>query len=199
MDHEARIDACLRAGDLQNAATSAVEAYGPEVLGFLVTLLRDESDASEAFSQACEDLWRGLPGFQQRASMRTWFYTLARHAAARLRRSPSRAPRRRLPLTELSEVADGVRSRTLPYLRSEVKDQFAAIREGLDESDRALLVLRVDRRLDWLEIARVFCDDDPSEGELVRTSGRLRKRFQAVKLEIRRRASELGLLREDRP
>jgi RNA polymerase sigma-70 factor (ECF subfamily) len=199
MEREERITVLLRAGDLQGAATLAIEGYGPEVLGFLVTLLRDEGDASEAFSQACEDLWKGLARFEGRSSFRTWFYTLARHAAARLRRSPQQAQRRRVPLSEISEVAAGVRSRTLPFLRNEVKDRFEEIRAALDESDRALLVLRVDRNMDWREIARVFSAGVDSEEELARVSARLRKRFQLVKEEIRRRAQELGLLHENGP
>jgi len=197
MEQEARIAACLRAGDLYGAATLSVEVYGPEVLGFLVTLLRDEQDASEAFSQACEDLWKGLARFEGRSSFRTWFYTLARHAAARLRRSPQRAARRRVPLSEISELAAGVRSRTLPFLRGEVKHRLAEIRDALDESDRALLVLRVDRDMDWKDIARVFSPGIDSEQELARVSARLRKRFQLVKEEIRERAQELGLLHEN--
>ena len=120
MEPEILIEGFIRSGDLRAAATAAVAEYGPEVLGFLVTFLRDEHDASEVFSQACEDLWAGLARFEGRASVRTWFYVLARHAAGRLRRSPHRHPERRLPLGEISDLAERVRSQTLPHLRSAV-------------------------------------------------------------------------------
>lgn len=199
MELEERIHGFLQKRDLRAAATASVEGYGPEILGFLVTLLRDESDASEAFSQACEDLWNGLARFEGRSSLRTWFYTLARHAAARLRRSPQRDARRRLPLSEVSELADAVRSRTLPHLRSEVKAHFAAIRDSLAEADRALLVLRVDRKMSWSDIARVLSADDQSDEALARGAARLRKRFQVLKEEIRARARTAGILPEDEP
>ena len=197
MAAESLIDGFIRSGDLRAAATAAVEEYGPEVLGFLVTFLRDEQDASEVFSQACEDLWAGLARFEGRASLRTWFYVLARHAAARFRRSPHRHPERRLALCEISDIAEQVRSQTLPHLRSAIKDRFALIRDALAEDDRALLVLRVDRELSWTDIARVFLAEDDSDQALARESARLRKRFQLIKDEIRKRAREAGLLPDD--
>jgi len=199
MDLEEQIAALLGAGDLRAAATLCVEAYGPEVLGFLVTLLRSEDDASEAFAQACEDLWRGLARFERRCPLRTWFYTLARHSASRLRRSPQRRPGRRVTLEEASEVAERVRSRTLPHLRTDVKDRFATIRDALEEDDRALLVLRVDRGLSWNDIARVYSEDGASDPTLARVAARLRKRFQSVKDEIRSRARQAGLWPDEEP
>jgi RNA polymerase sigma-70 factor, ECF subfamily len=199
MELEERISGLLAAGDLRAAATVSVESYGPEVLGFLVTLLRDEDDASEAFAQACEDLWTGLGRFERRCPLRTWFYTLARHAASRLRRSPQRRAARRVTLTEASGIAERVRSQTLPHLRTDVKARFASIRDALQEDDRALLVLRIDRGLRWNDIARVYSDDDASDEDLARVGARLRKRFQLVKEEVRKRAREAGLLPDEEP
>jgi RNA polymerase sigma-70 factor (ECF subfamily) len=199
MNLEERIGALLAAGDLRAAATASVEGYGPEVLGFLVTLLRDDDHASEVFSQACEDLWNGLGRFERRSSLRTWFYALARHAASRFRRSPARAAGRHVPLTGAGEVAERVRSQTLPHLRTDVKDGFAAIRNALEEDDRTLLVLRVDRGMGWTDIARVHSVDDASDEQLARVGARLRKRFQHLKEEIRARAREAGLLTDDDP
>jgi len=199
VDLEQQIQSLLEKGDLQRAASRAVEGYGPEVFGFLVSLVRDTRDASEVFSQTCEDLWVGIERFEGRCSMRTWLYTLARHAAARFRRSPHRRAGRRLALSQVSEIADRVRTQTLPFLRTEAKSELARIREALDEEDRALLVLRVDRGLSWNDIALVFAGDDASKATLERTSARLRKRFQAVKSEIRKRAREAGLLPSSQP
>jgi RNA polymerase sigma-70 factor, ECF subfamily len=194
MDLEERIGDLRKRNDLHGAVSCAIEGFGPEVFGFLVTVLRDEQDASEVFSQACEDMWRSIGQFEGRCTMRAWLYTLARHAVARLRRSPHRRPGRHVALSEASDLAERVRSRTLPHLRTSVKDQFAAIRNSLDEDDRALLVLRVDRGMSWREIARTMSLDDDSEEALRRLEARLRKRLQLVKKEIRIRAREAGLL-----
>jgi RNA polymerase sigma-70 factor (ECF subfamily) len=194
---EERIRSLIEARDLRAAATATIEGYGPEVLGFLVTLLRDEHDAAEVFSQTCEDLWAGLPGFKGRSSMRTWLYVLARHAAARHRRSPHRRPGRNVAVSQVTGIAQDVRSRTMPHLRTDVKDRFAAIRDALPEEDRALLVLRVDRSMSWNDIARVLSPGEDSDEALTRAAARFRKRFQLVKDEIRARAREAGLIPED--
>jgi RNA polymerase sigma-70 factor (ECF subfamily) len=179
---------------LKEAASLAIESYGPEVLNFLETMLRDHADSSDAFAQACEDLWKGLPRFEGRASMKTWFYTLARHAASRLRRSARH--RRLTALSEISDVADRVRSRTRPHLKTEVKLGLAAIRDSLEDGDRMLLVLRVDRAMSWNDVARVMANDadGDAEDDIARIAARLRKRFQSVKELIRERAAATGLI-----
>jgi RNA polymerase sigma-70 factor (ECF subfamily) len=194
MDVEAEFARLKAGGNLKEAATLVVEIYGPEVLGFLTSVLRDEADSRDAFAQACEDLWKGLPRFEGRAQAKTWFYALARHAASRLRRTPHRT--RQVPLSEVSEIAELVRSRTAPHLQSAVKVGVAAIREALNESDRALLILRVDRGMSWNDIARVMADDEhEAEPALARAAARLRKRFQSVKETIRERARAAGLVK----
>ena len=199
MDPEAEIRDARQSGDVTGAATRAIETYGAEVLGFLVTWLRDEDAASEVFSQACEDLWTGVERFEGRCSFRTWFYVLARHAAARFRRAPHRRGGRHAGVSALTGAVQRVRSETLPHLRTAVKDHFAAIREALPEADRALLVLRVDREMSWSDIARVFSPEDDSPETVARVSARLRKRFQLIKDEIRVRAREAGLLPDEEP
>ena len=196
MDVEPQIAALRAAGQLKEAATLAIEGYGPEVLSFLELMLRDRADSADAFSQACEDLWKSLPRFEGRASMKTWFYTLARHAALRLRGS---SPSGRLvALSEITDVAHRVRSQTRPHLRTEIKTRFAEIRATLDDVDRLLLVLRVDRAMSWNDVARVMAEegDEDSDAELARVAERLRKRFQSVKDTIRERAIASGLFPE---
>jgi RNA polymerase sigma-70 factor (ECF subfamily) len=194
MDVEAEIARLRAAGQLTEVATLAIESYGHEVLHFLEAMLRDHADASDAFAQACEDLWKGLPRFEGRSSMKTWFYTLSRHAALRLRRSSHRG--RFATLSQITAVAERVRSRTRPHLKTEVKDGVAAIRSTLDESDRMLLVLRVDRGMSWNDVARVMANegDDESDEATARAAARLRKRFQSLKETIRQRAIAAGLV-----
>jgi RNA polymerase sigma-70 factor (ECF subfamily) len=195
-DLEAEIAHFLATGDYRTAATRTVDGFGPEVLGFLDAVLNNHDAAREAFALACEDLWRALPRFEGRSSMRTWFYVLARHAASRLRRASRRA-RQQTPLSQAPEnAARTTRSTTQPYLRSSVRDGFAAIRDGLSEQDRALLVLRVDRDMSWREIAEVFAPG-AAESAAQRVAAKLRKRFQTVKETIRKRADAAGLLDGD--
>ena len=192
MDVEAEVARLLQAAEFKQAATVVVEAYGPGVLGFLATMLGDQAEASDAFAQACENLWKGLSGFEGRSTVKTWFYTLARNAGLRLRRSPNRP--RFVPFSEVSDVIQRVRSRTAQHLRSEIKTGVAAIRDELSVADRALLVLRVDRGMSWLDAAQVMSEAGASDAQLARTAARLRQRFRTVKELIRKRAREIGLL-----
>jgi RNA polymerase sigma-70 factor (ECF subfamily) len=174
------------------AATAAIRGYGPEILGYLFAATRRDQDTAEVFSDVCEDLWRGLPGFRFAASLRTWAYTLARHALY----NHARDPRRRHAFVdpshapELAQVAERVRSTTVTYLRSEKKSQIARLREALDPRDRTLLILRVDRGLPWEDIARVLDDDGHAldDAELRRRSAALRKRFERIKDRLRKLA-----------
>jgi RNA polymerase sigma-70 factor (ECF subfamily) len=191
LDIEHEIETACARGDFPGAATRALEHYGPELYGFIVSLMGDRAGAADAFSQFSEDLWRGLPSFAFRSSARTWLYTLARHAAFRVLRSERVRRRHKAPLSELGEVAERVRTATLPHLRSEAKDAIARLRAGLEPDDRALLVLRLDRGLAWSEVARVLAPDE----EPVRAAARVRKRFQLVKDRLRVAAEAAGLVR----
>jgi len=189
---EVELAALIRGKQLDRAATRALEAYGAELYGFLVGTLGNEPDAAEVFSQVGEDLWKGLPSFALGCSVRTWLYVLARHAAARFRRSPWN---RRTGESHLEALVEAARTRTQPWLRTEVKDRFRALRDALDPDDRSLLILRVDRGLAWEEVARVTLGvEAPDAAVLGRETDRLRKRYQLLKDELRRRADEAGLL-----
>lgn len=194
-DLEREILSKVAAGDLSGAATLVVREYGPEILGFLGARLQDEASAAEAFSMFSEDLWRGLPGFAGRSTVRVWAYTIARHAAIRLQAAPHRRGKRNVPLSKadgLSKLVDRVRTDTAPFLRTEFKTRVAKLRAELSEEDRTLLVLRVDRGMEWTDVARVFLSpEEASTGRAVSAeAARLRKRFQIVKDKIRKLARE---------
>jgi RNA polymerase sigma-70 factor (ECF subfamily) len=189
----------IRRADFAGAATTIVRGYGAEIYGFLLGRTRDETAATDAFSMFTEDLWRGLPSFEGRASVRVWAYTLARHAAIRQQAAPHRRRDRNVSLSEidaLSDLADRVRTETSPYLRTELKTKLAELRARLSEDERTLLILRVDRGLEWVDVARVFFPEHAgnADTELRSEAARLRKRFQQIKARIRRMAKEAGLI-----
>lgn len=199
---EANIHGQVTAGRSDDATTATLELYGAEVYGFLHALAHDEDLASEAFSRWSEDVWRGLAAFRWDASLRTWVYALARNALHRLRRDPRRRAERNLALSAQSAVArmvDRVRTQTVPFLRTEVKDELRALREALDPDDHALLVLRLDRKMAWKDIARALAEagdggEAAGEGDLERRAAALRKRFERAKDQLRALATERGLL-----
>ena len=186
---EAEIADLLESNDLPSAAAAIVREYGPAILAYLAALAREEDRADDAFSEFCEDLWRGLPGFRRDASVRTWVYKLAWHAWLRNEREPYRRRGRQLATEEMSRLAAEVRSTTALHLRSEAKDADARLREQLTPAEQSLLVLRIDRGLSWSDVASVM---STSEEHL--DAQTVAKRFQRVKDRLRKLAEDAGLL-----
>jgi len=198
-DLESQVRHALTAGELERCATLVLKGYGPEILGYLLGRLRDETQASEVFAMFAEDLWRALPGLELSVSMRAYAYTLARNAAHRLLDRRVRKDRQGVPLSQahlVSQLAHEVRTATLPHLQTAVKDAVAELREQLSEEEQTLLTLRIDRDLSWLEIAAVLAGEEPLDAaQLKRESARLRKRYEATKDKLRKLAIEAGLIR----
>ncbi len=187
---EAEIGARLEEGDHAGAATCALRGYGPEILGYLASILRDAPAADEVFSTFCEDLWRGVPQFRRASSFRTWAYKIAWHAAVRHLEDPFKKRGQPLATEQAEKLAVEVRTTTALHLRDTAKDALAALRAGLAPEEQALLVLRVDRGLSWTEIAEALADAGaPAAGEAA-----LRKRFERLKGKLRQEAEALGLL-----
>ena len=181
------LEARLPSLEPQQAAAELLRGYGGELYSFLVATLREASDADEAFSMFCEDVWRGLADFRGSSSYRTWLYQVARHAAFRLRRGDGRR-RKRTALDggeAAEEIAAEIRTTTASFLKTDVKDKFRALRDMLRPEDKELLVLRLDRELEWSDIAEVL-EQDPAT---------LRKRFERLKERLRVLADQAGLLK----
>jgi RNA polymerase sigma-70 factor, ECF subfamily len=196
IEHEVR--RLCEEGAVVPATAAAIRAYGPEILGFLAALHRSDQDADEVFSIWSERVFRGLPGFGWASSLRTWAYTLARNASlnfARDRRARARHERA-ADSAELVAVEQQVRTETRSYLRTTAKDKLAAIRDALAPEDRTLLVLRVDKRLEWKDIARVMSGEDGAvaDAALAKESQRLRKRFQLLKERLVEAGKREGIL-----
>jgi RNA polymerase sigma-70 factor, ECF subfamily len=158
----------LRAGDTRGAATLVLRELGPEVLGFLSGVLGD-ADADEVYSAWSERLWRSLKGFEGRCSLRTWTYVLARREISRFRKGMRRHAEGRVPLSEIKDVLAVPRTRTRTTMGTTKQLQLTALRDELPIEDRTLLILRVDRKLSFDEIALVFAENLESVTEVERS------------------------------
>lgn len=188
---ERAIQALCRSGSYAEATTAALQRYGVELLSFLRAIANDHDLAAEAFGELGEDVWKGLPRFRWESSLRSWLYALARNALAQLRRDPRRRLDHNLPLSIAPEMAAVVRTVTLEIQRTDVKDEFRALREQLDPEEHELLLLRLDRGLAWKDIARIV----GGTGDLAARAAALRKRFERVRQRLKKLAIEHGLLR----
>ena len=185
--------------DVTAATTFALQSYGPEIFRFLVALHRDEAAASDVFSAFAEGVWRGIAAFDWACTFRTWAFGVARKASLRYRRDQGRRAAREIPLEHLpaiSAIEEQVRTQTLSFLRSERRNRFAEIRDSLAPDDRALLMLRLDQKLAWIDCARAMSDGDEPLGDeaLKREAARLRKRYQILKDKLVELGRSEGLL-----
>jgi RNA polymerase sigma-70 factor (ECF subfamily) len=190
---EERITQALAAGNLDAVAVATLRAYGSEILGFLLAELRSDQLAEEVFSTFAEDLWRSLPGLTLRTTMRAYAYALARNARHRFLDRDLRKQRRAIPLSqanELSNIVQAARTLTPTHQHTAAQQRLADLRDRLSVDERALLTLRLDRKLEWREIAEVMePEEDPA-----RAAARLRKRFQLTKEKLMRWARDEGFL-----
>jgi RNA polymerase sigma-70 factor (ECF subfamily) len=193
-DIEQAVRQHVTAGEIDLAATRALEGYGPELYGFLRALARNDDLAGEAFSTMSEQLWHGLAKFRWEATIRTWAYQLARHALHHARTDPRRRPERNMPMSLVTSIEEVRRSATAPYQRTEVKDRMRALRESLDPVDHEILILRLDRLMSWKDIARAMSADGDSPATIDQSAAALRKRFERAKVQLRKLAVSSGLL-----
>jgi len=190
------------AGDKERAATVLLKGYGREVLGFLIARLRDRDAAADVFSLFTEDLWKGLDGFRWDCSARVWSYALARHAASRYIADAQKRRQRHVALSRagpLSAIEQKIRTATLRAMRTEARSGIERLRESLPVEEQTLIMLRVNRKLDWKEIALIMTGDAAASHDvaLEKEAVRLRKRYQLVKDKLRRMALEQGLISAD--
>jgi DNA-directed RNA polymerase specialized sigma24 family protein len=181
---EAHVQALCQSGALEQAVTLALRTYGPEVLGTIHATVRQPSDADEIFSLFCEAVWKGLASFEWRCSLRTWSYVLARRAWLGFQAQTQRDHSRRSALLDSairSLVAMG-RASTGNQVRTQRQELVERLRQQLSHDEQLLLTLRVDKQMDWADIARIF---EPEAEDLARVSAALRKRFQRLKEHLR--------------
>ena len=177
---EAAVGRHLESGELAAAATAAIRGYGPEILGYLAAVLRDDDAAADAFSRFAEDLWKGLPGFRRKSSMRTWAYRVAWNAAQDTIADAFRRRGRRLTTGEMSRLAASVRSTSAEFLADAAKARLQAMRANLKPEEQTLLILRVNRGLSWNEVGEVLSTD----------SAAVRKRYERLKDKLRKMARD---------
>src|SRR5215211_4106401 len=80
-----------RAGD-SDAFRELTEPYLRELLVHCYRMLGSFQDAEDALQDTLLAAWRGLGGFEGRASLRTWLYRIATNRCLDVRRAASRRP-----------------------------------------------------------------------------------------------------------
>jgi RNA polymerase sigma-70 factor (ECF subfamily) len=185
---EARIAKLIEARDWEGASTVALRGYGPMILTYLRSVLRDDDLASDVFSVFSEKLWRSIADYRGESSFATWAYRIAWFSTLEHQRAERRRREDRLSTSEVSKIVQEVRESTLSGMQTETKDRWAKIKESLDPVERSLLLLRVERELSWKEVARIMSDDGTPMAQSA-----LRKRFERLRVRLHKLAKEHGV------
>ncbi|MEJ3651414.1 sigma-70 family RNA polymerase sigma factor [Actinomycetes bacterium KLBMP 9759] len=91
MGEAATLVARARAGD-DAAFRELTDPYRRELQVHCYRMLGSLQDAEDALQETLLAAWRGLGGFEERASLRTWLYRIATNRCLNLRRSAGRRP-----------------------------------------------------------------------------------------------------------
>lgn len=181
---ETEMRALLREGRCEEATTEILRAYSREIIGFLISMIGDNQLAQDAFQDFSFELWRGLPNFRWESSLRTWAYRLARHVISRAFRDPARRRAVRLATDQLNGLqAQQARTVTEEWRKTEARDRMWQVCQELPEEEKSIVLLRLSRKMSWLEIAEVLHPDGQlsEPAELKRFAAMLRKRFERIK------------------
>ncbi len=157
--------AAAAAGD-ESAFAALVEPYRRELHAHCYRMLGSAYDADDAVQETLLRAWRGLSGFQARASLRSWLYTIATNACLT---QIARRPKRVLPIDyapasdphvtpgqpvvesiwiepypdEMLGLEDGYAAPEARYEQREaVELAFVAALQHLAPNQRAVLILR---------------------------------------------------------
>jgi RNA polymerase sigma-70 factor (TIGR02960 family) len=153
-----------KAGD-EGAFRELIEPHRWELHVHCYRILGSVQDAEDALQETLLAAWRGLAGFEQRASFRTWLYSVATSRALNMLRAAKRRPNVELPLpdarlpepTRLTEplwlepypdalIENELQSPPSPEARYETKEAislaFVTALQLLPARQRAVLILR---------------------------------------------------------
>jgi RNA polymerase sigma-70 factor (TIGR02960 family) len=190
-----------QAGDGE-AFRQLVEPYRRELQLHCYRILGSAQDAEDALQETMLAAWQGLPGFEQRSSIRTWLYTVATSRCLNALRAASRRPRISEPPPELDlpepnrtgEVVwlepypdvllDGLADHALgPDARYEVTEAvslaFVTALQLLPPRQRAVLILRDVLGFRAAETASMLDTTEESvTSALKRARGALRRELQ---------------------
>ena len=124
---DARLLELVRAERRDEAIALLLPDFRRKVFGLAYSFLRDREAAEDVTQEVFIKVWRALPGFDGRASMSTWMYTIARNASLSALRA--RRPQSSLSDPEVMEAVEAIN----PVPPADIIADRAAIRQLVDQ------------------------------------------------------------------
>ncbi len=143
----------VRAGGRDEALAGILREYRRKVFGLAYSFLRDREAAEDVAQEVFIRIWRALAGFDGRASLSTWIYTITRNTSLSAlrgrRRDKTCSDAESLIETQLadeSESADGAADST----------SLARLIDGLPDKQRQVVLLFYLREQSHEEVAAML-------------------------------------------
>lgn len=172
----------------------ALHALGPAVKGYLSRMMRNPMDAEDVWQETQLAAVRGRDQLRDVEKLRGWVYGIARNCA-------KEALRKRLPVgDDASDLDDAVealaRGPKTWWRRTSNKSTLRDLIDELPLDLKTLVVLRVDRELDWEEVAEAFAEElGTTRTGKPMTAANARKMYDRVTDELRDEMRARGLRR----
>ena len=122
----ARLMELVRAERRDEAIILLLPAFRRKVFGLAYSILRDRESAEDVTQEVFIKVWRALPGYDGRASISTWIYTITRNASVSALRA--RHPQSSLSDPDVMEAAEA----NYPGPATDVLAERAAILKIVD-------------------------------------------------------------------
>lgn len=171
---ERRVRAALVRGEGKQAVEIAMAFFGPELYGFVTAALTGERGVLDVYAGLVAALPDALREFQWRCELRVFLYHQARLALRRHHESKRGGRLAMMPPLH-------ARLALLPPFRRQRRLAVATLRSALAPDDREVIVLRVDRRLRWIELAVTALGETADEQALRAEARRIRERFRTLR------------------
>jgi RNA polymerase sigma-70 factor (ECF subfamily) len=175
------------AGDA-DALRRLFDRYKQSLGRYLCTLLQSREDAEETVADVFVKAWQGAAQFRGSASVRSWLYAIATHAALdrlRARRRTTPTPTPHSDLDEPLRAAEDAEPETVllhAYERQRDRRALCRALSRLDPEDRMLIALRHSEGCSYRQIQEITGEKLANVRiRLHRARQRLRSHFTALR------------------
>ncbi|HEU65551.1 MAG TPA: sigma-70 family RNA polymerase sigma factor [Chloroflexi bacterium] len=148
---EAALIRRCQAGD-KEAFSTLVERYRSVLFGTAYLMVQDRGLAEDAVQEALIKIWKNLPAFQLKSSLKTW---LVRIVVNEVKQHFRKKQVPTVPLEQAFEVADDFDKAETAMIRNEERHNLKRILRMLPQEQREAVVLRYFSELTVPEIAVV--------------------------------------------
>jgi RNA polymerase sigma-70 factor (ECF subfamily) len=137
-----------------SAENGRYDGHGVRVFGYLRAIMKNDRDAKEVFAKFSRLVHKDIGSCPSDGSLKSWLYGIAYRVM--VEHMKERKTRCDFQFARTEQRASHARASIDRWDQSSVKDVLRELCSQLPENQQTIFILRVDRNMDWEELARVF-------------------------------------------